>query len=80
MIGYGKYIWAGKKWPISRMLKMAPSVVLGSTRSSTYPRGYASGLLSPAALLEAILNILQRSFPVGLHMQLTGLRYTEVFF
>jgi hypothetical protein len=57
------------------MLKSAPSVVLGSTRSSTgtrpphhsaartdlvllirrtvRPRGYASGLLSPAALLGA---------------------------
>ena len=42
------------------MLKRASSFVLGSTRSSTYPRGYASGLLSPAALLEARLNILQR--------------------
>jgi hypothetical protein len=38
------------------MLKMAPSGVLGSSKSSTYPRGYASGFNSPAAL---ILNILE---------------------
>ena len=74
MIVYERYTWAAKKWRMSsRMLKSAPSVVLGSTRSSTYPaRGkswlgsswwdgenkYASDLFSPAALLEAILNIL----------------------
>jgi hypothetical protein len=34
------------------MLKTASSVVLGSSKSSTYPRGYASGFDSPAALLE----------------------------
>jgi hypothetical protein len=33
------------------VLKKAPHCVLGSTKSSTYPRGYASGFLSPAALL-----------------------------
>ena len=31
---------------------MVPSFVLGSRRSSPYPRGYASGPPSPAALLE----------------------------
>ena len=35
-----------------RALKMAFSFVLGSPKSSTYPRGYASGFLSPAALLR----------------------------
>jgi hypothetical protein len=33
------------------MLKMAPNFVLGSRKSSTYPRGYASGFLSLAASL-----------------------------
>jgi hypothetical protein len=33
-----------------RMLKQAPNFVLGSKKSSTYPRGYASGCFSPAAL------------------------------
>ncbi|MGH7147906.1 MAG: pectinesterase family protein, partial [Nitrospiraceae bacterium] len=36
---------------VSRMLKMSASFVLGSSKSSTYPRGYASGFDSPAALL-----------------------------
>jgi CBS domain-containing protein len=35
-----------------RMLKTASSFVLGLSKSSTYPRGYASGFDSPAALLE----------------------------
>ena len=30
---------------------MPASFVLGSKKSSTYPRGYASGFFSPAALL-----------------------------
>jgi hypothetical protein len=34
------------------MLKNSASVVLGSSKSSTYPRGYASGFDSPAALLD----------------------------
>jgi len=34
------------------MLKTASSFVLGSSKSSTYPRGYASGFESPTALLE----------------------------
>src|SRR5437870_6497544 len=33
-----------------RMLKNPSDVVLGSSKSSTYPREYASGLDSPAAL------------------------------
>jgi hypothetical protein len=32
------------------MLKKAPNFVLGSTRSSTYPKGYASGLVSDCGL------------------------------
>ena len=38
------------------MLKQAPNSVLGSKRSSTYPRGYASGLFEPAALLEDLFE------------------------
>jgi hypothetical protein len=34
------------------MLKTAPNFVLVSSKSSTYPRGYASGFDSPAALLD----------------------------
>jgi hypothetical protein len=34
------------------MLKTASSFGLGSSKSSTYPRGYASGFDSPAALPE----------------------------
>jgi hypothetical protein len=34
------------------MLKRAPNFVLGSAISSTYPRGYASGIASPVALLD----------------------------
>ena len=55
----GRYIWAAKKSPISRMLKKSASGVLGSSKSSTYPRGYASGFDSPAALLTAFLSILR---------------------
>jgi hypothetical protein len=33
-------------------VKTVPNVVLGSSKSSTYPRGYASGFDSPAALLD----------------------------
>jgi hypothetical protein len=34
------------------MLKKSASFVLSSSKSSTYPRGYASGFDSPAALLD----------------------------
>ena len=40
------------------MLKNVPSFVLGSTKSSTYPRGYACGFAFPAASLETFLSIL----------------------
>jgi len=36
----------------SRMLKIAASGVLASEKSSTYPRGYACGFSSAAALLD----------------------------
>ena len=42
-------------WP-SRMLKQSASFVLGSSKSSTYPRGYASGFDFPAALLDGLFE------------------------
>jgi hypothetical protein len=38
------------------MLKTFASFVLGSSKSSTYPRGYASGFDSPAALLIGLFE------------------------
>jgi hypothetical protein len=39
-----------------RMLKKSASGVLGSSKSSTYSRGYASGFDSPAALLGGLFE------------------------
>jgi hypothetical protein len=39
-----------------RMLKNAASGVLGSSKSSTYPRGYASGFDLPAAWLDSLFE------------------------
>ena len=38
------------------MLKKSASFVLDSSKSSTYPRGYASGFDSPAALLNGFFE------------------------
>jgi hypothetical protein len=38
------------------LLKKASNFVLGSKQSSTYPRGYASGCFSPAALLKGLFE------------------------
>jgi hypothetical protein len=38
------------------MLKKTASFVLDSSKSSTYPRGYASGFESPAALLNGLFE------------------------
>jgi hypothetical protein len=38
------------------MLKKSASFVLGSSKSSTYLRGYASGFNSPAALLDRLFD------------------------
>jgi hypothetical protein len=40
----------------SRMLKKSTSFVLGSSKSSKYPRGYASGFDSHAALLDGLFE------------------------
>jgi hypothetical protein len=37
---------------VTGMLKIASNFVLSSKKSSTYPRGYASGLFSHEALLD----------------------------
>ena len=47
---------------IFRMLKMAFSCVLGSPKSSTYPRGYASGFVLPAALLRGHFKFPPQTF------------------
>jgi hypothetical protein len=38
------------------MLKQFASFVLGSSKSSTYPRGYDSGFDLPAALLDELFE------------------------
>jgi len=38
------------------MLKKSASFVLGSSKSSTYLRGYASGFDSPAAVLDGLFE------------------------
>jgi hypothetical protein len=38
------------------MLKKVPSFVLDMTKSPTYPRGYACGLVMPAAALDDIFE------------------------
>ena len=38
------------------MLKKSANFVLGSSKSSTYPRGYASGFDSSAALLDELFE------------------------
>lgn len=40
----------------SRMVKKPASFVLGLSKSSTYPEGYASGFNSPAALLDGLFD------------------------
>jgi hypothetical protein len=49
--------WEGFFMP-TRMLKQSASGVLASFRSSTYPRGYASGLHSLRPCWTAFLSIL----------------------
>jgi hypothetical protein len=51
----GLGLWTECRWP-SRMLKKASSFVLASKKSSTYPRGYASGFFSAAASLEGLFE------------------------
>jgi len=45
------------------MLKNLASGVLGSSKSSTYPWGYASGFDSPAALLDELFEHPARVLP-----------------
>ena len=42
----------GRRLFFCNMLKRPSNVVLGLKTSSTYPRGHASGVVSPAAALE----------------------------
>ena len=49
-----------------RMLKQSASFVLGSSKFSTYPSGYASGFNSPAALLDELFEHPVCGSPVAL--------------
>ena len=51
------------------MLKKSASFVLDSSKSSTYPRGYASGFDSPAALLDGLFEHPAGYSSVVLHVQ-----------
>ena len=56
---------------LSRMLKRSASFVLDSSKSSTCPRGHASGFDSPPALLTAFLSILREYSPIVPHMRMS---------
>ena len=51
-------MWIGKRLGSqpNRLLKKFASFVLGSSKSSTSPRGYASGFDSPVALLDGLFE------------------------
>jgi hypothetical protein len=51
------------------MLKTSSSFVLGSSKSSTYPRGYASGFDSPAALPDSLFEHPARRYLLALDMR-----------
>jgi hypothetical protein len=51
---------------------MSASGVLGSSKSSTYPRGYASGFDSPAALLDSLFEHPAWRFPVILDVRISS--------
>jgi len=53
----------------NRLLKKAPNFVLGSSKSSTYPRGYASGFDSPAASLDGLFEQPVRTQSVSTFLQ-----------
>jgi len=57
---------------LSRMLKKSASFVLDSSKSSTYPRGYASGFDSPAALLNSLFE-----HPAGILFYFQDLRTSD---
>mgnify|MGYP001611489861 CR=1 FL=1 len=49
-------IWITAKPKLNGMLEKSARFVLGSSKSSTYPKGYASGFDSPAALLDELFE------------------------
>jgi len=69
--------------PSSRLLKKVPNFVLGSSQSSTYPRGYASGCDSPAASLDDFFEQPAESDCCGLAVELfehsASLKFSKVF-
>ena len=56
------------------MLKKPASFVLDSSKSSTYPRGYASGFDSPAALLDGFFEHPARIAPVNRNVQISQIQ------
>jgi hypothetical protein len=55
------------------MLKKSASFVLASSKSSTYPRGYASGFDSPAALLNGLFE-----HPTGILFYFQNVRTSDI--
>ena len=58
---------------LSRMLKQSANYILGSSKSSTYPRGYASGFDSPAGLLNGLFE-----YPAGIFFYFQDLRTSDI--
>src|SRR4051812_8107712 len=56
VVAVRSHIPLGQILSVGRRLKKVPSGVLGSEKSSTYPRGYASGFFSAAALLDDLFE------------------------
>ena len=54
--GRGMELLQKRRVHVMRMMKKTPNFVLGSSKSSTYPRGYASGFDSPRASLDGLFD------------------------
>jgi hypothetical protein len=62
------------------MLKKPASFVLDSSKSSTYPRGYASGFNSPVALLSGLFEHPAEAFsPCSRHTVHQSATMSKVF-
>jgi hypothetical protein len=55
------------------MLKKSASGVLSSAKSSTYPKGYACGFDSPAALLDGLFEHPARETSTILDVQISNI-------
>ena len=63
------------------MLEKSASFVLGSSKSSTYPKGYASGFDSPAASLDSLFEhpVVIQTTNVTWSILAVFFAYTELF-